>query len=189
MNTCEQTKGQTILQHGQSVWEYYKDLIKSLKEPKFVSNKWNLPECLFKNNEEILSNLFDKEIIEAYALFHDCGKPFCKTIDEVGRTHFPNHAQVSYETWLSFSNNQIVANLILNDMKMHTMRSREEIESFCKTEDIKTICTLLLVSWAELHSNANVLFGGTDSVSFKIKRRALERTSKIVLSSLLLKKS
>jgi hypothetical protein len=65
------------------------------------------------------------------------------------------------------------------------MRSKEEIENFCKTQDHKTVFTLLLVAWAELHSNANVLFGGTGSVSFKIKRRALERTTKIVCRTIL----
>jgi hypothetical protein len=43
---------------------------------------------------------------------HDCGKPYCITIDEDGRRHFPDHANVSRDTFSKISNNKIVADLI-----------------------------------------------------------------------------
>jgi hypothetical protein len=37
---------------------------------------------------------------------HDCGKPYCITIDEDGRRHFPDHANVSRDTFSKISNNK-----------------------------------------------------------------------------------
>lgn len=179
MSSVEQSSGQTILQHGESVWEYLSDLIQYLKTGKseFV---WRIPEWLESNKDQILSNIYDLETIKTYAIHHDCGKPFCRTVDENGKVHFPNHAQVSYETWLKVSDDQIVANLILNDMKIHTMKA-EGIEDFCK--DKRSACTLLLSGLAEVHSNAR-MFGGIESDSFKIKWKQIDRRGKQIIKKL-----
>jgi hypothetical protein len=60
---------------------------------------------------------------------HDCGKPYCITIDEDGRRHFPD-ANVSRDTFSKISNN-IVADLISKDMVFHTIKS-DEVEEFFK---------------------------------------------------------
>ena len=44
---------------------------------------------------------------------HDCGKPYCITIDEAGRRHFPDHANVSANTFAQISDNKIVKDLII----------------------------------------------------------------------------
>jgi hypothetical protein len=61
---------------------------------------------------------------------HDCG-PYCITIDEDGRRHFPDHANVSRDTFSKISNNKIVADLISKDMVFHTIKS-DEVEEFFK---------------------------------------------------------
>jgi hypothetical protein len=173
MSSVSQTSGQTILQHGESVWEYLSDLLDYLKTGKSI-HVWRIPEWLELHKDKFLGNIYDLETIKTYAIYHDCGKPFCRTVDAEGKVHFPNHAQVSYETWLSVSNDQTVANLVLNDMRAHTMKA-EDVEDFCK--DPKMACTLLLSALAEVHSNAN-MFGGIDSTSFKIKWKHLDKRGK-----------
>ena len=179
MSSVQQSKGQTILEHGESVWEYLDDLIGYLKTGKSV-HAWRIPEWLDQHKAEILENLWDLETIKTYAIYHDCGKPFCRTVDDQGKVHFPNHAQVSYETWLRVSDDKIVANLILNDMKIHTMKA-EDIEDFCK--DKRSACTGVLSGLSEIHSNAN-MFGGIESDSFKIKWKQIDRRGKQIIKRL-----
>jgi len=179
MSSVEQTNGQTILQHGESVWEYLSDLIQYLKTGKSV-HVWRIPEWLEENKDKILENLFDLDTIQTYAVYHDCGKPFCRTVDDQGKVHFPNHAQVSYETWLKVSDNRDVAGLILNDMCIHTMKA-EDVPEFCKNR--RQACTLILSGLAEVHSNAR-MFGGIESQSFKIKWKQIDRRGKAIVKNL-----
>lgn len=171
MVNTKQTEGQNVLEHGLSVNNYYNDLINdtSLKE-------WKLPTWFVDNNEFIFSNLYDKEIIDEYQILHDIGKPYCIEFDSDSRKHFPNHAQVSYDTYNKISDNKLVADLILKDMTFHTIKSAE-LEDFVKNNDIKTIITLLITSLCELHSNAS-MFGGINSDSFKMKFKQLDRRGK-----------
>ncbi len=105
---------------------------------------------------------------------------YCIEIDEEGRRHFPNHAQVSYETHKKYLNNSIVSNLILKDMVFHTIKA-DDVEDFINNNDIKTVLTLLVTALCELHSNAS-MFGGIESDSFKMKFKQLDRRGKQVLS-------
>jgi hypothetical protein len=87
-----------------------------------------LPTWFQINKEFILKNTL-KEDIKEYQIMHDCGKPYCITIDEDGRRHFPDHANVSRDTFSKISNNKIVADLISKDMVFHTIKS-DEVEEF-----------------------------------------------------------
>ena len=95
-------------------------------------------------------------------------------IDENGKQHFPNHAQVSYETWMSISDDKTIGNLILHDMDCHTLKFDDFI---AQNLSVKDTCTLLITALAELHSNAN-MFGGIDTDSFKIKFKKLDKLGK-----------
>lgn len=179
MLTCEQTQGQSVFQHGTSVREYTLQLINYLKGDTLEG--WVLPEWLEPNKEFILKNLHSENVIELYTQYHDCSKPCVLVTDAEGKRHFPNHASVSGYIWGLFHDNKTVKKLIENDMVLHTASS-EEVDLKLKEEwSIKDACTLLIVSLAEIHSNA-IMFGGISSVSFKIKWKKLLQRGKKVLN-------
>lgn len=182
MSQTEQTQGQSVLDHGISVHKYYLDLLNKLTtgESKF---EWKLPEWLTENSDFILKNQCKLSILQEYQLFHDCGKPYCLTIDEEGKKHFPDHANKSYETYLSYFNNQHVANLIKSDMDIHLLKP-SEVEEWMQDKDPKFVLSLLLTTLSELHSNAN-MFGGIDSTSFKIKFKNFDKVGKNILKNLI----
>ncbi len=124
--------------------------------------------------EQILNHIHDLETIKTYNIYHDIGKPFCRVMDEDGKQHFPDHAQVSYETWMTVSDDETVGNLILHDMDCHTLKFDDFIKQGLSVKDT---CTLLITALAELHSNASI-FGGIESISFKIKFKQLDKLGK-----------
>lgn len=103
-------------------------------------------------------------------------------MDADGKQHFDGHTEQSKLTFLSFSNNTVVANLIGNDMVLHTIKS-EELETLIPSMSKADWFTLLLVAFSELHANAE-MFGGTDNTSFKIKYKQLDKRGKQLLKSL-----
>lgn len=178
MLTCEQTKGQTVFQHGTSVQQMSFELIGHLSDGFSISG-WKLPDWLVANKSEITSNLHSLEDIACYTLYHDCGKPLCRTVDAEGKVHFPDHAAVSRQAYLDATGDERVANLIGWDMCLHTCNA-EEITKLLATWTKKDAYTLIVVALAELHSNAR-MFGGVDSTSFKIKYKQLDKRGKQIL--------
>jgi len=173
MLKCEQTQGQSVYQHGLSVSQHYRELIEENLNP----SGWRIPSFFSEYKDHILANLHPIEVASTYLLYHDCGKPFCREVDENGKVHFPNHAEVSKKVFLEASGDSLVADLIGYDMILHTASS-EEIQKLCETEwTAKTACTLLLAALSEIHSNAK-MFGGIDSTSFKCKWKTIERRGK-----------
>jgi len=172
MKNCEQTKGMSVLQHGESVWAYTQKLIKKEWED------FKIPDWLSQNFEEITSNLHDLDTMREYNVLHDCGKPYCLQIDPDGRRHFPDHARVSKETYSRLpDSNPIAADLIGWDMVLH-VSTAEEIKEIGLSK--KDAYTLLITALAEIHSNAN-MFGGIESISFKSKWKKLERRGKMLI--------
>lgn len=106
---------------------------------------------------------------------HDCGKPYCRTTDENGKQHFPNHAEISYQTYLRISSNQRTAELIKHDMDIHKLKA-DGIEEFCQNPNA---ALHLLAGLAEIISNAEHS-GGFDSTSFKIKYKAICQRGKAI---------
>jgi hypothetical protein len=77
MLSTPQTDTQNVLEHGISVNKYFNDLTNDMK---WIGN------YLVSNKQRIyIKNLHSKDIKE-YQIMHDCGKPYCITIDEDGRT-------------------------------------------------------------------------------------------------------
>ncbi len=179
MIACEQSSGQSILDHGLSVRDYLFDLLGFFRGNKELEKDWRLPDWLIDNRKNIVNSLMDDYTLEKYTIFHDCAKPFIKTIDEDGRVHFPDHANASADLWKAISDDAQIEKLIRMDMIVHTMKA-EEIPEFCKN---KETISLLLVGLAEIHSNAK-MFGGLESNAFKIKWKHLEKRGRTICKQL-----
>lgn len=174
MQQCPQTETQSVYQHGVSVRNHLFELIDFLETGK-IGDGWKLPDWIKNYQFQIKSCLLSKDIIETYAVFHDCGKPYCLTIDAEGKRHFPNHAQVSAQTWMRVDGDKQIAKLIEMDMIIHTIKA-DQLDDFVRHPEA---ITLLLTGLAEVHSNAK-MFGGIESDSFKIKWNQINRRGKAI---------
>lgn len=176
MENCEQTQGLSVLAHGQSVWSFYQDLTRHLRDGTNLAYPWKLPDWVY--DSRLLERQLDPITLQNYMVFHDCGKPYCRQVDEEGRVHFPDHARLSEETWRSIGGNDQVARLMGMDMDVHLLKGTD-VESFAQREEA---ASLLLAGLSEIHSNAE-MFGGIDSVSFKMKWKHLNRRGKAILKA------
>lgn len=171
MTICSQSQGQTILQHGEAVAARYKDLIGEQKM------EWRLPDWF--DLDFLLPLCPSAEIMEQYHIYHDCGKPFCRTIDDEGRQHFPDHAKISASIWRVHGGDEQIAELILRDMDMHLLKPAQAAEY----DRMDLAPALLLTALSELHANAE-MFGGIESTSFKIKFKALNKVGRNIINKL-----
>ena len=178
MQQCPQTETQSVYQHGVSVKEHMFQLIEMLKSNQSQEG-WRLPEWFFECREQLLGSLLSEEIIDEYTTYHDCGKPYCLIYDSEGKKHFPNHAETSYQTWLSAGGSEAAAKLMRMDMMIHTIKAND-LDDFIKHPEA---ITLLLAGLAEVHSNAK-MFGGCDSTSFKIKWNQINKRGKAICQKL-----
>lgn len=187
MMTTEQCPGVTVFQHGWMVAFAYKEIVAELEravrgQPRVaIRPHWKLPEWLYEHARFILAHLLPEEPVLEYHVWHDCGKPYCRTVDAEGRAHFPRHAEVSAEVFGAVSDRALVRELIALDMHPHLLR-RENIDEFIALGRM-FCCTLLLTAIAEVHANAH-MFGGFDSDSFKIKLKRLDKLGRLVLDAL-----
>jgi len=177
MEACEQTQGLSVLAHGYSVNAYYHDLRSHVLDGTPLEYDWKLPEWVF--DVIIWENQADLETINNYQIYHDCGKPRCLEIDDEGRRHFPNHAEVSANTWKELGGTDREVNLMRDDMCIHLLKDAG-VSEFAKKEDW---ATLLITGLCEVHSNAS-MFGGVDSTSFKIKWKQINKRGKAILKQL-----
>lgn len=181
MKTCFQMKGMSILQHGESVHDYYLDLHNYLFNDQPLKYEWRLPEWIDANKEFIKANLYSLDILRDYHIFHDCGKPLCITIDELGKQHFNNHAEASFNQWTSCTDdsprNALIGRLIRMDMDIHLLKA-EGLEEFSRRPEA---ISLLITGLSEIHSNA-AMFGGIESTSFKIKWKALDKRGRQLIN-------
>lgn len=178
MLTCFQFKDMNILDHGLSVQEWFAELYDHLVHGQPLTRDWRLPEWI--SHPALKEKLLDFDILSTYQIYHDCGKPLCRTVDEDGKQHFPNHAEVSKQRWLQCSDGSEtahqIARLIAMDMDIHLLKS-DGIEEFAQREEA---ISLMLTGLCELHSNAQ-MFGGLDSTGFKIKWKNLNKMGKRIL--------
>lgn len=175
MRGTEQMPGLSVLDHGIMVADHFRDLEAHVRQGTPLRHEWKLPEWV--RDPRLWARLPSAEILERYQVFHDCGKPFCLVVGEDGRRHFPDHAKVSRETWLSLGECPEVGELIGMDMDVHLLKD-EGVADFAKRPQA---AALLLTGLAEVHANAG-LFGGVESTSFKIKYKHLDRRGKAILA-------
>lgn len=178
MQHCPQTDTQSVYQHGVSVKEHTFTLIQMLQSGE-IQNGWILPNWFSQYRQQILARLLPLDIIEEYTIYHDCSKPYCIHYDSNGKKHFPNHAELSFQKWLEVGGNKEAALLMKMDMDVHLLKDKD-IEEFCER---KQAITLLLVGLAEIHSNSS-MFGGLDSVSFKIKYKQINKRGTAICKKL-----
>ncbi len=153
------------------------DLLNHLELEINLKYQWKLPDWIYEEKDFILQHLENRKTLKIYTIMHDCGKPLCIKIDPEGKRHFPNHAEVSYQTFVKFYDDPVAAHLILHDMDIHTLKS-EGVEEFSKSP---YAITHLIVGLAEIHSNAK-MFGGIDSTSFKIKHKCISKRGKQIIN-------
>ncbi len=166
----------TVWQHGVDVWVKFYDLINHMQSNN-IGYKHALPKWVGDYKDILLSCCVNKmDDIKDYLVYHDCGKPFCLYVDSEGKRHFPNHAQISKEVFLQYSNNKLVGNLIGNDMLCHITKPKDFL-SICDVENIEV---LLCAGIASIHANAD-MFGGFDSDSFKMKFKNLDKLGERIL--------
>lgn len=184
MESCLQTEGQNVLQHGRSVREHYFTLIDYINGEVSLEDapNWRIPEWIDANLLTIKENLLPRYVMDRYLTLHDCGKPAVRTVDENGKQHFPDHAESSEQVYLSTFKEQAdetVAYLIRHDMDAHMLKN-DGVEEFAKNPT--AICQLL-AALAEVTSNA-AMFGGIESTSFKIKFKQINQRGKAVLNQI-----
>lgn len=167
MRECEQMPGLSVLQHGEMVAQRYEDLLGDR------SMEWRLPDWV--DAPEILDHLPSLSLMRRYHLFHDCGKPLCRTTN--GR--FPNHAAVSKQAWLAAGGDAEVGELIGMDMDAHLLKG-DGVAEFASRPQAPA---LLLTALAEVHANAS-MFGGIQSTSFKIKWKHIDKRGRQVLTAM-----
>lgn len=183
MENTFQFEGRNMLEHGRHVFKYSNKVITALKAGE--SSDLKVPDIFFEYSNFLLSNLHSDDIMRNYTIWHDCGKPYCRTVDENGKQHFKNHAKISSTTFAKYfsehPNKDIICRLIESDMDIHLLKD-DGIQEFLK-KDVKDICTHLIVGLAEILSNCQ-MFGGYESDGFKIKYKALQQRAKKILKSL-----
>jgi hypothetical protein len=178
MRTCFQFQTMSMLDHGQDIRAWYQDLLGFFYGPT-PKKTWRLPSWFDKITRQMIEKVDDR-IVELYQIYHDCGKPLCRTVDAEGKQHFPNHAEVSKHQWLAhFPEEKEVGELIGMDMDIHLLKAAGVEEFAARPQAI----TLLLTGLCELHSNAQ-MFGGVDSTGFKIKFKNLERFGRRIIDIL-----
>ena len=173
MKSCEQTPGMNLLQHGKNVFNSYEKLIYQL------SNGTNDIEILDQLWAKFKHTHPNSNVLFKYMLFHDCGKYLCLTIDEEGKRHFPNHAEISSKQYAAiFPEDGFTKQLIAMDMDFHTNKGDDLLRT-CRSPFAPI---LYFTAWAEINANA-IAFGGIDSESYKIKRSRLIQAGKKLLNN------
>lgn len=175
MLECDQTSGMNMMEHGASVYAYFADLRRHALTGANLELEWKLPA--WATDRKLWDAIYDIDTMQEYQLFHDCGKPFCRVIDDDGKSHFPNHAEVSEQIWTEIGGSLITARLIGMDMDIHLLKDIN-VEEFAKRPEA---ASLLLTGLAEIHSNA-AMFGGMDSTSFKIKWKHINKRGNRITS-------
>lgn len=159
MVSTEQIKGLNVLEHGLMVANEYSKILNGDIDDEFLISMYEL----------LKDRLLDDVTMNRYHIYHDCGKPLV-LID--GR--FPDHALASSSQWrLLFPEDEDVIELMKLDMEFHTKRGDEILELWKHP----LAPSLYITAWAELYANSS-MFGGTDSDSFKIKRKRLIQAGK-----------
>lgn len=175
MQAGHQAKGLSFWEHGSMVVARYRDLMNP--DPAMT---WRLPAWFTENADWIRAKLApDFDLITKYQQWHDCGKPFARTVDADGKVHYPDHASISANIWRQLGGDQKIGDLIEQDMACHTLRPAEA-EAFASNPNA---LTLLITALCELHANAS-MFGGMESDSFKIKYKRLDKCGAIILNQL-----
>lgn len=167
------------------VSQYFQDLYSHLQFNSNLLYKWKLPTWLLTNRDFILDNLLPIGILIQYQIYHDIGKPYCKIYDLNSKNyHFPNHANISGSTYKNITDDTIISSLISRDMDIHLLKAKD-LSSFIGSSflDKQIALSLLISGLSEIHANAE-MFGGLNSINFKIKYKQIESRGKQIIKLL-----
>lgn len=165
-----QFRTQNVLEHGLAVFAKYEQL-RNQAEIGLLPPGWREPKWWNPETAAQLARLQpDMTTMARYLIYHDCGKPLCRTVDAEGRQHFPDHAAISARTWANHGGTADEIWLMANDMLFHS-GSAEDCEAL---RGHPLAPALMFAALAEVHANAD-MFGGIESNSFKAKAKHLER--------------
>jgi hypothetical protein len=188
MAACQQTPTQNMIEHGEAVADKFEELYEWLEYPchddgcsqRAADPPFKVPTWVSTYREELLTavNKHSLQDIRHYHEYHDCGKPYCRTIDNEGKQHFHGHTEVSARVHASTFPSLVLPTLwVAHDMDVHVLKSRE-IPEFLK---LPGAIVLLLTGLAELEANRS-MFG--DGTSYKIKLKHLDRRGKAICKHL-----
>lgn len=176
MQAGTQSRGLSFWDHGALVAARFRDLLSDAP-----AMTWRLPTWFTDHAPWIRARLSaELPRLQRYQQWHDCGKPYCRTVDADGRVHYPDHAAVSARVWREAGGEEAVASLIERDMHCHLLRPADA-PAFAAEPDA---LALLVTALCELHANAG-MFGGLEADSFKIKYKRLDRCGAVILNHLL----
>lgn len=177
MRACAQTPTQSVLEHGLQVARYFEDLRRHVIEGAPLQYEWVLPAWVYSHT--LWRRLPTKKQMLRYHVYHDCGKPWSRVVDEQGKVHFPEHAKKSAEIWQLLGQDEIEVQLMRMDMEIHLLKD-EGVHMFTQHP---LASALLLTGLAEIHANA-AMFGGVDSISFKMKHKQIQRRGRAITTLL-----
>ena len=184
INTLQSDKlNLSILQHGIMVSQYFFDLYSILQFNSKFQYNWKIPSWLIEDKDVILKNLLPLNILTTYQIYHDIGKPYCKTyqLDDKTKYHFDNHANISADIYKSIDNNEIIYQLIKRDMDIHLIKANQLEDLSAKSKlDFNIAISLLITGLTEIHANAE-MFGGIESNSYKIKYKQIDSRGKKII--------
>lgn len=172
-----QTPTISTLQHGLLCFSRYLDILQVLAGGPSLYNL-ELPAHLLTNASVLKTHQLSLDVVMSALIHHDCGKYLALTEDEEG-VHFRDHAAISARLYSSLFSNEPASWLIANDMLLHTC-SADVLAKIIPTVDANKLLTLILCSYGELYANEQ-MFGGRESVSFKIKLKQLNKRSNQIL--------
>lgn len=165
------------------VSQYFFDLYSNLQFNSKLQYNWKIPSWLIENKDIILKNLLPLNILTTYQMYHDIGKPYCKTyqLDDKTKYHFDNHANISANIYKSIDNNEIIYKLIKRDMDIHLIKANQLEDFIGKSKlDFNIAISLLITGLTEIHANAE-MFGGIESNSYKIKYKQIDLRGKQII--------
>ena len=70
MQECRQTPTQTVLEHGNSVWDHFEQLLDHLTDGTALPDWWRMPQWVYTPG--LLDRILPLDVVEEYIRMHDC---------------------------------------------------------------------------------------------------------------------
>lgn len=193
----EQSLGVNYYEHGVQLANQFDALMDLMGDnrAKLTINhteprkRWSLPPWLVKHQRWIYDQLTaNRDLYRTYHIWHDCGKPLVKVLDDDQAAHYPDHAAVSAKAWLSVGGDADIAWFIENDMVPHHLRSVEETKQLAYGQDAHKFLVLMVTAVCAMHICSPSVKEGeacpldlTQTPGFKIKMKRIAYYGKIMM--------
>ena len=175
MWSCEQSPGVSVLDHGVSVRTRYPDLGGRALKGQPLLTGWPMPTWALE--AETCASLPGEAVMKENQVHHNCGKPEVLKTDTGRRMYFPGHVAVSVHTCLAARGSPEAAAIMAIDANLLKAGVVREFVDRPQAD------APFLTALAEVHSKA-AIFRGTDSESFKIKAKNLDKRGSQVIRAI-----